>query len=76
MMTVYRVDVQVAAYIEDIRVEIDPDTRDFRSQLIAAANEVIADKLTMIDLKGGRSGSDGFVKAASVTALTNWDSKS
>jgi hypothetical protein len=74
MKSRYLVDVRVSSLITGIPVEIDEDSPGtFRTQLVAAANKVVDGRLTLLDLKGSRSGSDGLVEVSSVTGLVNWN---
>jgi hypothetical protein len=77
-MSKYRIDIRIVGLLENVEVEIDDSIpqADFRSQLIAAGNTFINERLAMLDIKGGRSGSDGFLSSCSVQALVNWDKQS
>lgn len=72
-MTKYRIDVRIVARISDIPVEITDEFQNLRGQLIAAANSAITERLSMLDIKGGRSGVDGFIDDCSVQALIDWN---
>jgi hypothetical protein len=72
----YLVDVKVDLKIDALPVRIDANLVDFRAALRDAAQEVINERLSLLDTRGGRSGSDGFIDENTVSIVLNWDKQS
>ena len=70
----YKIDATIMITLEDVSVNLDQPANEeleFQDALI----EKLRKKLVLLDLKGGRSGEDGFISAIECESIDNWESQ-
>jgi len=69
----YLIDVHAEIDIENLQVSI-PDDGLFSEQCLQdAAIDMLNKRLTILDIKGARSGDDGFISDIGPVDVSNWN---
>lgn len=71
--TRYKVDASISILVEKVSVRLDDEMiGTIEEELSDALTKILKEQLTLLDIRGSRSGDDGYVTQISVEQIDNW----
>lgn len=71
----YRVTASVMITVEDLLIDVGDDGATSEEHLREVAFEMLNKRMTILDVKGARSGDDGTIHDIDVNEITNWNAE-
>lgn len=77
-MSKFTVNAAVMISVEDVAVNLvrgGESKSDYENYLKDALSSVLNERLTLLDIRGGRSGNDGLITFIDVTEIEDWNAE-